>query len=118
MHSQLGVLKAMLTTIHGYTDDQNLQDNSHQYLRRARAAALNIVPTSTGAAKATTETIPELKGLFDGIALRVPNLLLAPSPTLPLLPVAPPQLKKLIRSSPMPLVRPDTRTSLPSLKNH
>lgn len=72
MHSRLGVLKAMLTTIHGYTDDQNLQDNSHRDLRRARAAALNIVPTSTGAAKATTATIPELKGLFDGIALRVP----------------------------------------------
>lgn len=72
MHSRLGVAKAMLTTIHGYTDDQNLQDNSHHDLRRARAAALNIVPTTTGAAKATTATIPELKGLFDGIALRVP----------------------------------------------
>ena len=72
MHSRLGVLKAMLTTVHGYTDDQNLQDNSHKDLRRARAAALNIVPTTTGAAKATTDTIPELKGLFDGIALRVP----------------------------------------------
>jgi len=72
MHGQIGVLKAMLTTIHGYTDDQNLQDNSHKDMRRARAAALNIVPTSTGAAQATTETIPELKGLFAGLALRVP----------------------------------------------
>jgi len=72
MHSKLGVRKALLNTVHGYTDDQNLQDNSHKDLRRARAAALNIVPTSTGAAIATTETIPELKGLFDGIALRVP----------------------------------------------
>ncbi len=72
MHAKLGIKKAMLNTIHGYTDDQNLQDNSHKDLRRARAAALNIVPTSTGAAQATTETIPELKGLFDGIALRVP----------------------------------------------
>jgi len=62
----------MMTTIHGYTDDQNLQDNSHKDLRRARAAAENIIPTTTGAAVATTETIPELKGLFDGMALRVP----------------------------------------------
>jgi glyceraldehyde 3-phosphate dehydrogenase len=62
----------MMTTIHSYTDDQNLQDGSHKDLRRARAAAMNIVPTSTGAAIATTETIPELKGIFDGMALRVP----------------------------------------------
>jgi len=61
-----------MTTIHGYTDDQNLQDNSHKDLRRARAAAENIIPTTTGAAIATTETIPELRGLFDGTALRVP----------------------------------------------
>lgn len=72
MHSKIGVRKAMLLTVHGYTDDQNLQDNSHKDLRRARAAAQNIVPTSTGAADATVETIPELKGLFDGVALRVP----------------------------------------------
>jgi len=72
LHSKFGIEKAMMTTVHGYTDDQNLQDGSHKDLRRARAAALNIVPTSTGAAIATTETIPELKGLFDGMALRVP----------------------------------------------
>lgn len=72
MHSQIGVKKAMLLTVHGYTDDQNLQDNSHKDLRRSRAAGANIVPTSTGAAIATTETIPDLKGLFDGISLRVP----------------------------------------------
>jgi glyceraldehyde-3-phosphate dehydrogenase type I len=72
MHSTFGVKKAALTTIHGYTDDQNLQDGSHKDLRRARAAAQNIVPTSTGAATATTKTIPELKGLFDGVAIRVP----------------------------------------------
>lgn len=72
MHSAFGIDKAMMTTIHSYTDDQNLQDNSHKDLRRARAAAGNIVPTSTGAAIATTETIPELKGLFDGSSLRVP----------------------------------------------
>jgi glyceraldehyde 3-phosphate dehydrogenase len=73
IHSVFGIEKAMMTTIHSYTDDQNLQDNSHKDLRRARAAAENIIPTSTGAAIAVTETIPELKGLFDGMALRVPT---------------------------------------------
>ena len=72
IHSKFGVAKAMMTTVHAYTDDQVLQDGSHKDLRRARAAAVNIVPTSTGAAIATTEVIPELKGLFDGISLRVP----------------------------------------------
>lgn len=72
MHSAFGIEKAMMTTIHSYTDDQKLQDGSHHDLRRARAAAMNTVPTSTGAAIATTETIPELKGLFDGKAIRVP----------------------------------------------
>ncbi len=72
LHSKFGIEKAAMTTAHGYTDDQNLQDNSHQDLRRARAAAQNIVPTTTGAAISTTETIPDLKGLFDGRALRVP----------------------------------------------
>lgn len=72
MYQKIGVKKAMLITAHGYTDDQNLQDNSHRDLRRARAAAANIVPTTTGAAITATETVPELKGLFDGLALRVP----------------------------------------------
>ncbi len=72
MHARFGIAKAMMTTVHGYTDDQNLQDNSHKDMRRARAAAENIIPTTTGAAIATTETIPELAGLFDGMALRVP----------------------------------------------
>ncbi len=72
MHSEFGIKKATLTTIHAYTDGQRLQDNSHKDLRRARAAALNIVPTTTGAAKTTTKIIPELQGLFDGIAIRVP----------------------------------------------
>lgn len=72
LHSKIGIKKAMLTTAHGYTDDQNLQDNSHKDMRRARSAANNIVPTSTGAAESATQAIPELKGLFDGIALRVP----------------------------------------------
>jgi len=70
---KFGVQKAMMTTIHSYTDDQNLHDNSHKDMRRARAAALNIVPTSTGAAKTSTEIIPELKGIFDGLAIRVPT---------------------------------------------
>src|SRR3972149_8564432 len=72
MHSVFGVRKAIMTTVHGYTADQRLQDAPHKDLRRARAAAVNIVPTTTGAAISTTETIPEPKGFFDGIALRVP----------------------------------------------
>jgi glyceraldehyde 3-phosphate dehydrogenase len=72
VHAKFGIVKAMMTTVHAYTDDQVLQDGSHKDLRRARAAAVNVVPTSTGAAIATTEVIPELKGLFDGISLRVP----------------------------------------------
>lgn len=72
MHGKFGIDKAAMTTIHAYTDDQVLQDSSHKDLRRARAAAMNIIPTSTGAAVSTTETIPELKGLFDGRSLRVP----------------------------------------------
>ncbi|KAJ6995568.1 glyceraldehyde-3-phosphate dehydrogenase [Populus alba x Populus x berolinensis] len=61
-----------MTTIHAYTQDQNLQDGPHKDLRRARAAGLNIVPTSTGAAKAIGLVLPELKGKLDGYALRVP----------------------------------------------
>lgn len=67
-----GIEKAMMTTIHGYTSTQNLVDGPHKDLRRARAAAQNIIPTSTGAAIATTEAIPELAGKFDGMAVRVP----------------------------------------------
>lgn len=70
---KVGIEKAMLTTIHSYTDDQNTHDNSHKDLRRARAAAQNIVPTSTGAAIVTTEIIPVLKDKFDGLAIRVPT---------------------------------------------
>jgi glyceraldehyde 3-phosphate dehydrogenase len=73
IHEHLGVKKAMMTTIHSYTADQVLQDGPHKDLRRARSAAQNIVPTTTGAAIATTEVIPELKGLFDGISIRVPT---------------------------------------------
>jgi glyceraldehyde 3-phosphate dehydrogenase len=73
MHGAFGVKKAMMTTVHSYTADQVLQDGPHKDLRRARSAAQNIIPTTTGAAIATTETIPELKGLFDGISIRVPT---------------------------------------------
>jgi glyceraldehyde 3-phosphate dehydrogenase len=72
MVQAFGVEKAMMTTAHAYTDDQNLHDNSQHDMRRARAAARNIVPTTSGAAISTGEVIPELKGLFDGFALRVP----------------------------------------------
>lgn len=72
IHDHFTVLKALLTTIHAYTADQNLVDGPHKDFRRGRSAAMNITPTSTGAAIATTEVIPELKNKFDGIALRVP----------------------------------------------
>lgn len=72
LHSKFGIEKASMLTIHAFTDDQNLQDNSHSDLRRARAASHNLIPTTTGAAISTTETIPELKGLFDGLAIRAP----------------------------------------------
>ncbi len=67
-----GIERGFMTTVHAYTNDQNLLDLPHKDLRRARAAAINIVPSSTGAAKATSLTLPELKGRMDGIALRVP----------------------------------------------
>jgi glyceraldehyde 3-phosphate dehydrogenase len=72
IHDEFGIVQGLMTTIHAYTQDQNLQDAPHKDLRRARAAALNIVPTSTGAAKAIGLVLPELKGKLDGYALRVP----------------------------------------------
>ena len=72
LHDGLGIVKGLMTTIHAYTADQNLQDNIHKDLRRARAAAINVVPTSTGAAKAIGLVLPELKGKLDGYAIRVP----------------------------------------------
>ena len=77
LQDAFGIEKALMTTIHSYTADQNLQDGPHNDLRRARAAAQNIVPTTTGAAIAVTETIPELKGFFDGISVRVPTLVVS-----------------------------------------
>lgn len=72
LQGKIGVKQALLNTVHAYTSDQNLLDGSHKDWRRARAAAINIVPTSTGAAKATGEVISQLSGLFDGVAIRVP----------------------------------------------
>jgi glyceraldehyde 3-phosphate dehydrogenase len=72
LNDEFGIVKGLMTTIHAYTQDQNLQDGPHKDLRRARAAAINIVPTSTGAAKAIGLVLPALKGKLDGFALRVP----------------------------------------------
>jgi len=72
LHDAFTIEKGLMTTIHAYTQDQNLQDGPHKDLRRARAAALNVVPTSTGAAKAIGLVLPELNGKLDGYSLRVP----------------------------------------------
>ena len=72
LNDEFGIVQGLMTTVHAYTQDQNLQDAPHKDLRRARAAAINIVPTSTGAAKAIGLVLPELKGKLDGYALRVP----------------------------------------------
>jgi glyceraldehyde 3-phosphate dehydrogenase len=72
LHQSFGVSRGLMTTIHAYTNDQRLLDMFHRDLRRARAAAVNIIPTTTGAAKAVTRVIPELKGKLHGIAMRVP----------------------------------------------
>jgi glyceraldehyde 3-phosphate dehydrogenase len=72
LHENFGIERGLMTTIHAYTADQNLQDGPHKDLRRARAAAINMVPTSTGAAKAIGLVLPELKGKLDGYAIRVP----------------------------------------------
>ncbi|MBT0995062.1 type I glyceraldehyde-3-phosphate dehydrogenase [Cellulomonas sp. DKR-3] len=74
LNDSIGIERGLMTTIHAYTGDQNLQDGPHRDLRRARAAAQNIVPTSTGAAKAVALVLPELKGKLDGFALRVPTI--------------------------------------------
>jgi glyceraldehyde 3-phosphate dehydrogenase len=73
IHDKFTILKGMMTTIHSYTNDQRILDLPHKDLRRARAAALNIIPTTTGAARALALVIPDLKGKFDGISLRVPT---------------------------------------------
>ena len=73
LHDELDIVKGLMTTVHAYTQDQNLLDGPHKDLRRARAAALSIIPTSTGAAKAIALVMPDLKGKLDGYALRVPT---------------------------------------------
>ncbi|MFZ5453624.1 MAG: type I glyceraldehyde-3-phosphate dehydrogenase [Thermodesulfobacteriota bacterium] len=73
LHENFGIQHGLMTTVHSYTMDQRLLDGSHQDLRRARAAAVSMVPTSTGAAKAVTEVIPALKGRLDGLSVRVPT---------------------------------------------
>jgi glyceraldehyde 3-phosphate dehydrogenase len=73
LNDTFGIEKGYITTVHAYTADQRLQDSPHKDLRRARAAALSMVPTSTGAAKAVGEVLPQLKGKLDGVAVRVPT---------------------------------------------
>ena len=73
MHDNFGIVRGIMTTIHGYTSDQRILDFPHKDLRRARAAAVSIIPTTTGAAKAITIVMPELKGKLDGMAIRVPT---------------------------------------------
>ncbi|HEY3276337.1 MAG TPA: type I glyceraldehyde-3-phosphate dehydrogenase [Syntrophorhabdaceae bacterium] len=72
LHNEFGIERGLMTTIHAYTNDQVIQDEPHKDLRRARAAALSMIPTTTGAAKAISEIIPELKGKLDGLSIRVP----------------------------------------------
>jgi glyceraldehyde 3-phosphate dehydrogenase len=72
LHDSFGIVRGLMTTVHGYTNDQRLLDLPHSDLRRARAAAANIIPTTTGAARAVGKVIPELKGKLDGMAMRVP----------------------------------------------
>ena len=77
IHDRFGIEKALMSTIHSYTADQSLQDGPHKDLRRARAAAQNIVPTTTGAAIAVTQVMPELAGRFDGLSFRVPTIVVS-----------------------------------------
>ena len=72
LHEKFGIVHGLMTTVHAYTNDQQVLDLPHKDLRRARAAALNIIPTTTGAARAVGKVLPELKGKLDGVALRVP----------------------------------------------
>ncbi len=73
LHQTFGIKKGWMTTIHSYTNDQQLLDLPHKDLRRARAAALSMIPTTTGAAAAVGEVLPELKGKLDGFSMRVPT---------------------------------------------
>ncbi len=73
IHEKFGIVRGLMTTVHAYTNDQRILDLAHRDLRRARAAAVNMIPTTTGAAKALGKVLPELQGKFDGMAIRVPT---------------------------------------------
>ncbi len=73
IHEKFGIVRGLMTTVHAYTNDQRILDLAHKDLRRARAAAVNMIPTTTGAAKALGKVLPELQGKFDGMAIRVPT---------------------------------------------
>lgn len=73
LDDHFGIVKGYMTTVHAYTSDQNIQDAPHKDLRRARAGAVSIIPTSTGAAKAVGLVLPQLQGKLDGMAMRVPT---------------------------------------------
>jgi glyceraldehyde 3-phosphate dehydrogenase len=73
LNDTFGIVKGFMTTVHSYTNDQKIMDTVHKDIRRARAAAMNIIPTTTGAAKALSLVIPSIKGKLDGIAFRVPT---------------------------------------------
>jgi len=73
LQDTFGIEKGLVTTVHSYTNDQNILDLPHKDLRRARAAAMSMIPTTTGAAKAVSLVLPELKGKLDGMAIRVPT---------------------------------------------
>jgi len=73
LHNEFGIIRGLMTTIHSYTNDQRILDLPHKDLRRARAAALNMIPTTTGAAKAVGLVLPELKGMLNGMSIRVPT---------------------------------------------
>jgi glyceraldehyde 3-phosphate dehydrogenase len=121
LHDKFGVEKGFMTTVHAYTSDQNILDNSHSDLRRARAAAMSMIPTTTGAAKAVGLVIPELKGKLDGFAVRVPtpnvsmvdlNVVLKDSPSIEevnqaLTEAAQGELKGILKVECLPLVSED-----------
>ena len=73
LHQEFGIVRGLMTTIHSYTNDQRILDLPHKDLRRARAAAMSMIPTTTGAAKAVGLVLPELKGKLDGMSIRVPT---------------------------------------------
>ena len=95
LNDEFGIVKGLMTTIHAYTADQNLQDNIHKDPRRARAAAINLVPTSTGAAKAIGLVLPELKGKLDGYAAARARCRPARPPTSPSRPAARPRVEEV-----------------------